>query len=208
VLQTMADQLANAIANARLFEQVQATLAEMAATQRRYLEQAWAEYGRTMQVSGYQQVQAQIIPLGKDLLPEARQALAERRPVVWRESGNGNASVLVVPIILRGHPIGAIGFRAEGEKQEWSAEDITMAETIAEQLALAAENLRLLDETQRRAARERLAREITDQMRRATNVEKIVQTAVDELFSTLGTSRAFVRLGVAPSPQEERKSGG
>lgn len=40
-------------------------------------------------------------------------------------------------------------------------------------------------------------------MRRATDVEDIVQTAVDELSRALGTSRTFVRLGAAPSLRAE-----
>jgi hypothetical protein len=64
------------------------------------------------------------------------------------------------------------------------------------------ESARLYQEAQRRAARERLTREITDKMRRATDVEGIVQTVVDELFGALGTSRAFVRLGVAPPTRD------
>jgi hypothetical protein len=38
-------------------------------------------------------------------------------------------------------------------------------------------------------------------MRRAAGVEGIVQAAVDELFSVLGASRTFVRLGGLSAPQ-------
>jgi PAS domain S-box-containing protein len=207
VLQTMAGQVANAIENARLLERTQAALREMESIQRRYLQQAWSEYVRARRVSGYQQIEAQFMPLGRELSPEVQQALTERRPVVWSGDGNADSSVLVVPIILRGQPIGAIGFRAEGEKRVWSAEEIALVETISEQLALAAENLRLIDETQRRAARERLTREITDKMRRETNVEGIVQMAVDELFNTLRTTRTFVHLSTAPSERDDGNTG-
>jgi GAF domain-containing protein len=110
---------------------------------------------------------------------------------------------MVVPIMLRGQPLGALGFKREGEGAQWSAEDIVLVEGIGEQFALAAENIRLLDETQRRAARERLARDITDKMRRAASIDDIVQTAVDELFGALETSRAFVKLGITPSLQDD-----
>jgi DNA-binding LacI/PurR family transcriptional regulator/GAF domain-containing protein len=208
-LQTMASQVANAIENVRLFEQSRVALAEMEATQRRYIERAWTEYRRVIATSGYRQTGAERMPLGKEVLPEVQQAMAEQHPLVWHGDGDGgtDSALLLVPIMLRGQPIGAIGFRAEGEKQEWSAEDINLVETISEQLALAAENLRLIDETQRRAAREELTREITDKMRRATNVEEIVQTAVDELFSTLRTTRTFVRLGTAPSERGDGNAG-
>jgi GAF domain-containing protein len=105
--------------------------------------------------------------------------------------------------MLRGQSLGAVGFRIEEVGGSWSTDDIALVEGVSEQFALAAENIRLLDETQRRAARERLTRDITDKMRRAASIEDIVQTAVDELFGALGTSRAFVRLGVTPSPQDD-----
>ncbi|MEE8389457.1 MAG: hypothetical protein V3S14_01500, partial [Anaerolineae bacterium] len=38
---------------------------------------------------------------------------------------------------LRGQPIGALGFKEADANRQWSADDVTMAETIAEQLALA-----------------------------------------------------------------------
>ena len=78
---------------------------------------------------------------------------------------------------------------------------IDLLEALTEQLGLALEGARLYQEAQQRAARERLTREITDQMRRATNVEDVVRTAVDELFGMLDTSRAFVRLGVTQPTQ-------
>lgn len=226
VMQTMADQVAVAIDNALLFVETQAALEEVEATHRRYLGQAWTEYGLTRAVSGYEQTDAGMIPLGDEVLPQVQQAMTEQRPVVWNgdpSTGSGRSpstprprsgrrgdidqmkepslSALVVPIMLRGQPIGALGFGEEG--RQWSADDIALAEAIAEQLALAADNLRLLDETQRRAARERLTREITDKMRNVAGVEHIIQTAVDELSRVLGTSRTFVRLGVAPPLRTE-----
>ncbi len=201
VLQTMADQLANAIANARLFEQTQAALAEVEATQQRYLERVWSDYAQTQGVSGYKQVGADLVPLDDALLPEVRQAMKEQHSIVMEE--DDGSSVLVVPVTLRGQSLGAVGFKVEEEGSRWSADDIALVEGVSEQFALAAENIRLLDETQRRAARERLTRDITEKMRRAASIDGVVQTAVDELFGALRTSRAFVRLGVTPSPQDD-----
>jgi GAF domain-containing protein len=127
--------------------------------------------------------------------------MQEQRTVVLQE--DDGSSVLVVPVTLRGQSLGAVGFKVEGEGRSWSADDIALVEGVSEQFALAAENIRLLDETQRRAARERLTRDITDKMRRAASIDDIVQTAVDELFGALRTSRTFVRLGVTPSPQDD-----
>ena len=75
-----------------------------------------------------------------------------------------------------------------------------LAEAVAEQLALAADNLRLLDETQRRAARERLVGEITDRMRETLDVDTVLQTAVREMRRILDLAEAEVRLGTGPVP--------
>jgi GAF domain-containing protein len=75
-------------------------------------------------------------------------------------------------------------------------------ELITEQLGASLESARLYQDTQRRAARERLTREITDELRRATSAEGIIQTAVDELYRVLGTSRAFGKLKAAPASQD------
>ena len=194
VFQIMADQLANAITNARLFVQTQAALTEMERIQRQYTEQAWGEYAHMQGVLGYEQTAEGVMPLGGEVLPEVERALEELDTVVL--DGEDGASVLIVPVLLRGHPLGALGFRLDGGAESVSRDDIALAESVGEQFALAAENLRLLDETQRRAARERLTRDITDKMRRAVSIEGVVQAAVDELFDALGTSRAFVRLGI------------
>jgi PAS domain S-box-containing protein len=205
LLVALANQTANAIANARLFEQAQTALQEMEAVQRRYLQRVWSEYARARGASGYERTDDGLMPLDDTLLPEVQQALQEQHPVVM--DGGDGTSVLVVPVTLRGQPLGALGFRVEGGPERWSSDHIVLAEDVGEQFALAAENLRLLDETQRRAARERLTRGITDRMRRAASIDGIVQTAVDELFEALGTSRTFVQLGVAAPSQDEGKDG-
>jgi GAF domain-containing protein/HAMP domain-containing protein len=214
VMQTMADQVAVAIDNARLFTKTQATLAEMEATHRRYLGQAWTEYTALRAISGYEQTGDAVKPLGKEMLPEARQALTERRPMVWSDNGSESQIAespepftLVVPIMLRGRPVGALGFKRDKEgKQPWSAEDVALAEAVAEQLALAADNLRLLDETQRRAAREQLTSEITDKMRRAANMEDLMQTAIQEMAVALGVPTTFVQLHTSSDSTDDESA--
>jgi GAF domain-containing protein len=204
VLQTMADQVAVAIDNARLFAEAQAALAEMEAIHRRYLGRAWAEYALARAISGYEQTDAGIMSLDDKVLPEVRQAVTEQRPVVWRGDGDEDitqdatkeslASALVVPILLRGQPIGALGFKEANGKRQWSAEDVALAEAIAEQLALAMDNLRLLDETQRRAARERLTSEVTARMRQTLDMENVLKTATAEFYRALGLEEVVIRL--------------
>jgi GAF domain-containing protein len=110
---------------------------------------------------------------------------------------------LAVPIKVRGHVVGVLDTYKPEDAGGWTSEEIAMLEEITAQLGAALESARLYQVTQRRAARERLTREITDELRRATSPELVVQTAVDELFRVLGTSRAFGQLEAAPPAQDK-----
>ena len=58
-----------------------------------------------------------------------------------------------------------------------------------------AESMRLFEETQERANRERLIGEVSNKMRRAPNMAALMKITVDQLAKVLGTGRTFVRLG-------------
>lgn len=180
VLQTLANQLAVAINNARLFSRAEEALAE---TQRAYGElskEAWQNLSRSR----------------VDLRASYRAA---------EELSERTAEGLTLPIQVRGEAIGELElFKSPGEQQVWSDQERTLLTNLSTQLGAALESARLYEDSQRRAAREQLTAEITDKMRRAAGIEGIVQTAVDELYQALGTSRAFVRLGNVPAASEKR----
>jgi GAF domain-containing protein len=193
ILQSMADQLANAIANASLYEQTQKALREMETIYHRYLVRGWSEYSQTHNASGYRKIEDEITPLGDDLLPEVKHALTESQPTTVKTFEQAQTT-LVVPIKLRDYPIGAIGLVDEEEQRQWSEEEISFVEIVSEQFALAAENLRLLEETQRRAEREHLVSEITTKLRLSNDPQAILQTAVGELRHALNAKNARVRI--------------
>jgi GAF domain-containing protein len=195
VLQTMANQMANAIQNARLFERTQAALKETETTHRRYLRQEWSGYLQSAKTS-YETVRLGTTSLGDMVLPEVQQAVAQQSALVL--AGNGERetihhSALVAPITLRGEVIGALGIHDDGARQ-WTPEEVALVEAVVERMALAAENLRLLDETQRRAARERLLNEITARIRAATTLEGVLNSAVREISQVTGANYAAINL--------------
>jgi GAF domain-containing protein len=208
VLQTMADHVAVAIDNARLFSQTETALEEVRAVQRRYLTQAWREFLAARPTVRADYVSGSSAPSEEseeDWLREARrEAMVRGRAVavgdsLFTESGGEDArseSVLVVPLKLRGQVIGTVALHREHDQQPWTAEEIALAEAVAEQSALTVENLRLVDEMRRRATRERLISEIADHMQRATDMESLMHIAADGLNRALSSSRAFVRMGV------------
>jgi GAF domain-containing protein len=202
-----------AIDNARLFAETQAALEEMEATHRRYLGQAWTAYLQTARMTSYETERPGVAPLGNVVLPEVQQAVERQRTTVLTGDGaegpvlspalsavEGEAegesrSALVTPIALRGEIIGALGIHDEDGARQWTDDEVALVEAVTERMALAVENLRLLDETQRHAARERLTREITDNIRAAVTVEDAIQRAVREMGRALGASEMVARIG-------------
>jgi GAF domain-containing protein len=64
--------------------------------------------------------------------------------------------------------------------------------SVAERVALSAENARLFEETSRRAERERMVSEITSRIRSSNDPDQMIKLAVQELKNALGVSRVEV----------------
>ncbi len=194
VMQTMADQVAVAIDNARLFAESQAALAEMAATQRHYLGQVWREYITQSQAASYQVSQERAIVLPAATLDaEMQQAMAGQRAIV--AAGQAH-SALVAPILLRGQAIGVLRIQDDRPDREWLPEEMALLESVGERLSIAADNLRLLEESQRGAARERLTRELAARLRESLDVELVLDTAVNDIAQSLGLVALELQIGV------------
>lgn len=217
VLQTIADQVANAIENTRLFEQAQAAITEMETTQQRYVGQAWSSYVQSAVGLHHETTYSDMAPIGSVLLPEMQQAIEQkqaltlggsRQPLDIASAGDTHAA-LVAPVMLRGQVIGVLGVQDQDTMREWSDEEVTLIQTVSERLAQVLENLRLLDETQRSAARERTISEVTARVRATLDVNNILQTAVREIARALGAQQAELRLGAAAqSGSDKVRSGG
>ncbi|HEY75716.1 MAG TPA: GAF domain-containing protein [Thermoflexia bacterium] len=193
VLQALADQLAVAIENARLLEQMERTVRELERFYGEYTREVWRAAGRRWRGLRYRQMAFE--PL-EEVPEETRRVLREGRSVVQpiRDGGDGRAaaSLLTVPVRLRGQVIGALNVRFAVE--EVPPEAVRLVEEVADRLALALESARLLEETQRRAARDRLLAEITARIRASMDPEAILRTAVRELGAALGVDRTLVQL--------------
>ena len=143
--------------------------------------------------------------------PEIGQALDTGAPAMTtppHPSGPGRegeraGAGLAVPIMLRGQPIGVLGIEdadagqglpGQAGRERWSDEEISLLQEVGQQLALALENARLFEETQRRAERERLITNITARIRSSTDMLGVLETTATELGKALGTSRVLVRL--------------
>jgi GAF domain-containing protein len=113
---------------------------------------------------------------------------------------------VAIPIQERGNILGILRLR-KPEDHPWSKEELSLVETLTEQLYLALENARLYSESQRRAERERLASNIVARMRSSNDPQVILQTAVQELRQALLPHQGR-SLPPAPDPAQSEPENG
>ena len=208
VLQTMADQLAVALDNARLYEESQQALE---ATRRAYDQlsrQAWTELLSTQPRLGYSLAGQTVVPVEGAWQPEMLDVVRTGEPVVqavetppaggssdgW-EAGETAGAALALPLKVRSDVIGVLSLHKDPDEGDWAAAEIELVQRLVEQIGTTLESARLFQETQRRAAREQAIRRISERMRGAVDVEAILQSTVAELARAMGVPRAYVRLG-------------
>jgi GAF domain-containing protein len=180
-LQTMADLVAVALENARLFSESQETLA---ASQRAYGElsrSSWIDLLGSRRYLGYYCNEDGVIPLKEEDAGLSPANLKSPR-------------VLSLPIRIRGQMLGTIHARKTDAGGEWSSEDIGLLEALIDQLSVALDNARLYSDTQSGAEREHIISNIAAKVRSSTSVDVILQTAVKELAEALRISKASVQL--------------
>jgi GAF domain-containing protein len=183
ILNTLADQVAVAIENARLYDDAQQALADARSTFEKYVKQEWSSFAQQSRHAGYVFDGKQVTPLDKNTRRETIPSSAQSSKSTLEKS-----STLILPIKLRGQTIGVIEVRSKDGKREWARDEITLLEAAAERAALALENARLVEVAQRRASRERSIGEISARIGSVSDIESILQTAVEELGRKLSSA--------------------
>jgi GAF domain-containing protein/HAMP domain-containing protein len=115
----------------------------------------------------------------------SRQALGEKL---------GIKAVSAIPLFAGQRPLGLLLIQSLDAPYEFSEREIRLYQTLADQAAVALEGMRLLEETRRRAERERLTAEISSRVRASADVDAVLRTAVRELGRSLRASDAWIEL--------------
>ncbi len=211
VLQTMADQVAVSIENARLLAETQRALQEVRSLHQHYLRQEWEEFLASKEGKegmGYVLTQDGLKPIPQAWSPEIELAVQDRRSVVLTDAddaalpdqhGDGDGDsyqlprearpALASPIALRGEIIGTLDIFDPDRPRDWTEDDLALVDAVTSQVALAVENARLFERTQivlaETEALYRASRHITT----ATNLPDLYQVIVDEMASRLGADQ-------------------
>ncbi|CAG0926662.1 Methyl-accepting chemotaxis protein McpH [Thermoflexales bacterium] len=113
--------------------------------------------------------------------------------------GDGSASplpaALSAPVLIHGTEVGRLRLEDTAPDREWTSNEMALIQAVAGEVAIAVENARLIEQTERRARREARLNQIAQQLRQATDMQSILQTAAEQLSQALDTSHAQAQLG-------------
>lgn len=116
-------------------------------------------------------------------------------------------SEMALPLVVGGQVLGALDVQST-EYGAFSEADVTVLQTMADQIAVSIQNARLYRETHDRARLEQLINRVTGRMRRAIDAESIMAATLSELQDVLGARRVVARLGPEQLLRAAQHAGG
>lgn len=153
LLQSIANQTAIAVDNARLVARTQTALREVERLNRRLTHDAWVETVEEKEAFGYRFRGGMPQAITKDSnvwSPPMKEAVKKKQLVKMSRGGNGDKSQseLGLPLMLRGQVIGVLGVKRE-KQVDWTDEEVSAVNAVADQISRALENARLSEEQEK-----------------------------------------------------------
>jgi sigma-B regulation protein RsbU (phosphoserine phosphatase) len=123
------------------------------------------------------------------------------------EASSNTRSEMAIPLLYRSELLGVLNVESE-QISAYAENDEELLGTLGGSLAAIIANARLLEQIRARAERERILFEITDKIRRTTDMDTILATTVSELTRAVGANRAKIQVGVkSPNGNQKPRSG-
>jgi GAF domain-containing protein len=182
IMSTLARQVSIAIQNARSYQQTREALKRAEAASMELSGQTWRQFANQKQIEG-------IVFDGVNTKS------------ISKASGQP-AHNLAIPLMLRGTKIGSIKLNSIDPERVWTEDEIALLQAAADRTTLAIENARLLQEAQKRAAKERTIGEISSKISGLVNIENILETALKELGTTMPNTDISIQFSEEDSGQK------
>ncbi|MBI5667322.1 MAG: GAF domain-containing protein [Chloroflexi bacterium] len=211
VFQSLADHIAIAIDNARLFdeterrleenrqlaEQTQKAAREVERLNQQLTRRLWDDF--LAQTGGVKAVTVDFDTRSTSRENEWTLALVEaveaNQPVQHQQD---NVRIIAVPLRVRGQVVGAMEFELDASGH-LSPEDLSLIQQVGERLGVAAETTRLFEASTSAAQREALVNEIAARLQASNTVETTLTAAARSLKDSIKASRVAIRLGTPPN---------
>lgn len=192
VFQGLADQIALALDNARLYQETRERLAEVQSLYGEFSEEAWRDIIQTHR-TGYRYNAKDGLSKESVWYDEMRSAL-QSGEIEQTIDADTESGVLAVPLHVRGLRLGVLRLRKPPKSGPWTDEEIAVIKVLTEQIGPTLDSARLFEAAQQQAARERLVGQISSQMRAVPIVDAVLETAVREIGESLGLHDVTVKL--------------
>lgn len=187
-LQTLAEQVTIAIENARLYEQSQRLLKTIDLESRDRTRRAWQNVFNAQRTSILTSRYGNETGSDRDALREA--VLQSKQTIIGAKTDRGTLPV-GIPLTVRGQLLGMVEF--EVREADFSYNKILLAEKLMLPLGSSLDNARLFQDSVQTAEREYLVNTIGTQLTSQSDIESIVQTAIREVSTALGTPHIAIR---------------
>lgn len=123
------------------------------------------------------------------------------------EGSPNTRSEIAIPLLYRSELLGVLNVESE-HLTAYAESDEELLGTLGGSLAAIIANARLLEQIRAQVERERVLFEITDKIRRTTDMETILTTTVSELTRAVGANRVRIKVGVNPLNAKPKKRAG
>jgi GAF domain-containing protein len=165
-LELIADQVSVALESARLFEETQLSFEQIDTLYRRQTAESWKELFQ--------------------LIEDDKQAsFAEYTGSRYPDAVTDGGDPMDAPISVRGEIVGNLELLAE-RPGEWTEDDREILEAVADEVANAVEQMRLLEEVQLRAAQLQTAAEVARDATGLLDTETLLNRAVSLISDRFG----------------------
>ena len=119
------------------------------------------------------------------------------------EGSSNTRSEMAIPLLYRSELLGVLNVESE-QTSAYAENDEELLGTLGGSLAAIIANARLLEQIRAQAERERVLFEISDKIRRTTDMETILATTASEITRAVGANRAKIKVGIKSSNAEQR----
>jgi len=193
VMQLMADQLAAAIEQTRLLQQVEQNLNELEQAYGKFTREGWKSLGQSglLEHSGYRfdNIRIQAINETSMLGNEAMQI--GDTVVNNKEYKAPGDHTIAIPIKLRGQVIGAVSAKL---KDGYHESTVSTFELAIERLAASLESVRLYEEARLQADHQQSISQVTSAISASTEYEEILRTTVREIGNLLSDTEVAIQI--------------
>jgi len=119
------------------------------------------------------------------------------------EGSPNTRSEMAIPLLYRSELLGVLNVESE-QLSAYAENDEELLGTLGGSLAAIIANARLLEQIRSQAERERILFEISDKIRRTTDMETILATTASELTRAVGANSTRIKVSIIPSPTDRK----